>query len=111
MTAVYKLVEALLAWVLPLARANPLRRNLHRASPAGPGNMRSTIDPERRASFQNDAAVPENEVDIVEVDAMAEPPEPIVADIPAMEGIIQDAPAPRAPLMGSLHGILDYDDE
>lgn len=84
--AIHRLAGALLPLVLQLAPANFLRRVLHRAQP-----------------FQDEAAEPEVEVEVVQM--VVEPPEPaeVEADIPAIENI----PAPHGPLMGSLYGILN----
>lgn len=111
--AVRRMVGALLPFVHQLASVNPLRRLLHQTLPyratlrsVVPGSMRITIELDLKIFFQDGAAVPENVVGAVE------PPEPAEAEvnIPAIGDMIPDVPAADAPLLGSLHGILDLHD-
>lgn len=115
-TAVHRLVDALLPFVPQLVPTNRLRQIFHRALTFNaalrstvPGSRQIVIELQFRIAFQSEDAEPETEVDIVELDPTVEPPEPAQVE-PPIEDMIPDMPAPHAPLMGSLYGILDHHD-
>lgn len=103
-TVVHRLVAALLPLVPQLAPAGSLRRVLHRMLPYSAALL--------RIAFQNEAAEPGTEVDVVETNLSVEPPEPAEdeVDMPAIENVIQAMSVVHTPLAGSLYGILNHHD-